>query len=154
METSNKRKEPPAPDQYYWTQEDNWTAFIRILCGDYNLVDPHSMPDRLAKHFTFTNKNLLALRKRSLLETLVSQVFAATMIHSFCLMRGEAKVGNFVFVANGADGPYLLRPTGIGYTLSGSFQKVTQASIKLVMQSCITVFQPVSYNLQSRKSQS
>ena len=107
-------KEPPPPEQYKWTQEDNWTAFIRTLCGDYDWGGPHQMPKRLEKDFTFTNESLLALRKRSLPETLVSQVFAATRIHSFCLVREDAEVGDFVFVANGADSPYLLRPTGTG----------------------------------------
>jgi hypothetical protein len=98
--------------KYQWTQGDLWEAFARTLCADItgNDITQH----RLGENYSWSEKNLKLQFQAVILDVLSDRVFAATSLLHFCLVREDAQPGDVVFVAMGAETPYLLRPRGSG----------------------------------------
>lgn len=113
------RKLPVGPmedslEKYLWTGEPPWKAFARTICAD--LIDPltpHQAPQRLGEDFDFTEENYrLMYRNTSYGHILNNRVFAATSLDHYCLVDEYSQVGDVVFIAIGAETPYLLRLKG------------------------------------------
>lgn len=95
-------------EKHQWTQEDLWEAFARTLCAD--IMGNDITQQRLGENYSWSEENLKMLFQAVMLDVLSDRVFAATSLLHFCLVREDAKRGDAVFVAMGAETPYLLRP--------------------------------------------
>jgi hypothetical protein len=70
--------------------------------------------------YSWSKENLKLLFQDVMQQVLFDRVFVATSLRHFCLAREDAQPGDVVFVAMGAETPYLLRPRGSGkYQLIG-----------------------------------
>jgi hypothetical protein len=99
---------------YMWTGEPPWKAFARTICAD--IIDPtsaHQNVRHLGEDFDFTKEELSSMFRNVFHgQILDGRVFAATSLDHYCLVEEHAQVGDMVFVAIGAETPYLLRPKG------------------------------------------
>lgn len=99
-------------EKYQWTQEDLWEAFARTLCAD--LTGNEITQNRLGENYSWSQENLRLQFQSVIQDVLSNRVFAATSLLHFCLVREDAQPGDVVFVAIGAETPYLLRPEASG----------------------------------------
>ncbi|KAL5326330.1 hypothetical protein ACEPPN_007468 [Leptodophora sp. 'Broadleaf-Isolate-01'] len=109
-------------EKYQWTQEDLWEAFARTLCAD--IMGNEMTQRRLGENYSWSEENLKLLFQAVIPDVLSDRVFAATSSLHFCLVREDAQPGDVVFVAMGAETPYLLRPRD-----SGKYQFVGQCYV-------------------------
>jgi hypothetical protein len=101
-------------ERYLWTGELPWKAFARTTCADFfDPSTPHQTLHRLGEDFSFTKEDLnLMFRNVQYGRILDGRVFAATSLDHYCLVEEHAQVGDAVFIAVGAETPYVLRPKG------------------------------------------
>ncbi len=100
-------------EKYRWTQEENvWSASQRTLYAD--TVGRYDGLRRIGKDFDWAKIKSSSIRQETLHCTIKDRVFAATLSQQFCRVRNDAEVGDVLFIANGAETPYVLRPTDDG----------------------------------------
>ncbi len=100
-------------EKYRWTQEENvWSASQRTLYAD--TVGRYDCLRRIGRDFDWTKVKSSSMRQETLYSMIKDRAFAATWSQQFCLVRNDAEVGDVLFIANGAETPYVLRPTDDG----------------------------------------
>jgi hypothetical protein len=101
-------------DRYLWSGELPWKAFARTICADFiDPPTPRQTMHRLDEDFSFTEEDLrLMFRNNHYGRIIDGRVFAATSLDHYCLVEEHAQVGDAVFIAVGAETPYVLRPKG------------------------------------------
>lgn len=100
---------------YIWTGEPLWKALYHTVCADTIKSSDKIDPDRrLSSSFGFTREDLNALTATTLPDVLHGRTFAVTSLWQFCLVPDDAMVGDVVFVAIGAETPFILRSAGRG----------------------------------------
>lgn len=101
-------------ENYIWTKEPICHAFAHTVCANIVKALNSDNASRIQPSFDFTAEDLRFLASTTLTDILYGRTFAATSLWHFCLVPSDTVVGDVVFVATGAETPWILRPVEQG----------------------------------------